>query len=205
MAQRESTFINMVGCLLVVTLVSGGILGFVHSKTEGAIEAAKAKEQNDAIAKVLPVFTQLGQAVPILPDNSSDSVEVFPAYNGGRMVGIAVKTYSEKGFSGNISIIAGLDTSGNITGYEVLEHKETPGLGSKMGTWFRNPEKPDQNVIGKNFQTTDFKVKKDGGDIDAITASTITSRAFLDAMNRAYSGYGKFKSADSTSKSQVIP
>ncbi len=205
MAQRDSTFINMVGCLLVVTLVSGAILGFVHAKTEDAIEAAKAKEQSDAIAKVLPEFTELGQAVSILPANGSDSLDIFPAYKDGKMVGIAVLTFSEKGFSGNISIIAGMDTLGNITGYEVLEHKETPGLGSKMGTWFRNPDKPDQNVIGRNFNTSDFRVKKDGGDIDAITASTITSRAFLDALNRAYSGFEKFMSADNAPEAQVIP
>ncbi len=205
MAQRESTFINMVGCLLVVTLASGTILGFVHANTKNAIEAAKASEQNAAIAKVLPEFTEVGIPVTLLPENSADSVEIFPAYREGKTVGIAIKTYSEKGFSGNISIMAGIDTLGNLTGYEVLEHKETPGLGSKMGVWFRNPDKPGQNVIGKNFKTTNFRVKKDGGDIDAITASTITSRAFLDAMNRAYSAFQLYKSAESTPDAPIIP
>ena len=205
MAQRESTFINMVGCLLVVTLVSGGILGFVHSKTEGAIEAARTMEQNVAIAKVLPEFTELGKPLRLLPAEGSDSIEIFSAYKEGKMVGMAIKTYSEKGFSGNITMMAGLDTLGNLTGYEILQHKETPGLGSKMGTWFRNPDKPNQNVIGKNFETTRFSVKKDGGDIDAITASTITSRAFLDALKRAYSGYQQYRPENRVSKEQLIP
>ncbi|HOI49127.1 MAG TPA: FMN-binding protein, partial [Prolixibacteraceae bacterium] len=71
------------------------------------------------------------------------------------------------------------------------EHKETPGLGSKMDVWFNNADKPGQNVIGKSPATTKFSVSKDGGDIDAITASTITSRAFLDALVRAYAAFEK--------------
>ncbi len=195
MAQRESTFLNMVGCLLVVTLVSGGLLGFVHARTKDAIEASKLKAQSDAISSVLPKFGELGKSLKVMPEHSTDSVEVFPAFTNGKMVGMAVKTYSEKGFSGHISIMAGVDTLGNITGYEILEHKETPGLGSKMVVWFKNKEKPGQNVIGRNFSSTRFTVKKDGGDIDAITASTITSRAFLDALNRACSGIEKYKLA----------
>ena len=85
--------------------------------------------------------------------------------------------------------MAGIDNSGNFSGYSVLEHEETPGLGSKMDSWFSNSEKPKQYVIGKNPESTNFKVTKDGGDIDAITASTITSRAFLEALNRAYESY----------------
>ena len=60
-----------------------------------------------------------------------------------------------------------------------------------MGEWFRNQEKPGQNIIGKSPETTEFAVTKDGGDIDAITASTISSRAFLDALSRAFEAYHK--------------
>jgi electron transport complex protein RnfG len=58
-----------------------------------------------------------------------------------------------------------------------------------MGVWFKNQDKPNQSIIGKSPKTTKFQVTKDGGDIDAITASTISSRAFLDALNRAYNSY----------------
>ncbi len=191
MAQRESTFGNMVIVLLLVTLISAGALGFVHDMTSGAIEAAKIKAQNDAISKVLPAFDELKPPVTVLPEGETDSVLVFPAYAQGQLVGVAVKTYSNKGFSGHISIMAGIDKGGNFTGYAVLEHKETPGLGSKMDVWFNNADKPGQNVIGKSPATTKFSVSKDGGDIDAITASTITSRAFLDALVRAYAAFEK--------------
>lgn len=191
MAKRESTFINMVSTLLLVTVIAAAALGFVYDLTKVAIEEAKLKAQSEAITKVLPSFEKLGDSYIIAAEAGADSLEFFPAYNGDELVGVAIKTYTKNGFSGFISIMAGIDKSGNFSGYEVLEHEETPGLGSKMGVWFKNPEKPNQNVIGKNPKATNFTVSKDGGDIDAITASTITSRAFLDALTRAYNSYNQ--------------
>lgn len=191
MAKRESTFTNMVVTLLAVTAISATALGYVYDLTKDAIEAAKIKAQAEAITKVLPPYETLGASFKVAAESEGDSLEIFPAYNGQDLVGIAVKTFTKKGFSGFISIMAGIDKSGNFSGYEVLEHAETPGLGSKMSVWFNNPEKPNQNVIGKSPKTTKFQVTKDGGDIDAITASTISSRAFLDALVRAYSAYEK--------------
>jgi electron transport complex protein RnfG len=189
MAKRESTFINMVLTLFVVTAVAATALGYVYDLTKEAIELAKLKAQAEAITKVLPAYETLGESYKIPTETEGDSLEVFPAYQGEKFIGIAVKTYTNNGFSGFISIMAGIDNSGNFSGFEVLEHAETPGLGSKMGVWFSNSEKPSQNVIGKSPKTTSFIVTKDGGDIDAITASTITSRAFLEALVRAYKAY----------------
>ena len=189
MAKKESTFVNMVVTLLLVTGIAATALGFVYDLTKDAIEAAKIKAQNEAIALVLPQYDKLGKTLKVAAEDGTDSLEFFPAYKGDEMVGVAVKTFSKKGFGGLISIMVGIDKNGNFSGYQVLEHSETPGLGSRMGAWFNNPEKPKQDVIGKNPKTTKFLVTKDGGDIDAITASTITSRAFLDALNRAYKSY----------------
>ncbi len=193
MAKRESTFKNMVITLFLVTFIAAGTLGFVYDLTKEKIEEAKLKAQNEAIQKVLPEYDTLGQSFKVPAEGGVDSLEFFPALRNGEPVGVAVKTFTKKGFSGFISVMAGIDNFGNFTGYEVLEHAETPGLGSKMVTWFKNPEKPNQNVIGKNPGTVKFKVSKDGGDIDAITASTISSRAFLDALLRAWNAYEKNK------------
>ncbi|MBQ5388962.1 MAG: FMN-binding protein, partial [Paludibacteraceae bacterium] len=76
----------------------------------------------------------------------------------------------------------------DVVRYVVLEQAETPGLGALMSTWFCNPDKPKSNILGKNPATTNFSVSKDGGDVDAITASTITSRAFLEVVFKAYNG-----------------
>ena len=88
------------------------------------------------------------------------------------------------GFSGEINIIYGFDQEGNVTGFEVVQQAETPGLGAKMNDWFRMPE-GKRSIIGLNSANNNLTVSKDGGDVDAITAATITSRAFLDALTRA--------------------
>lgn len=193
MAKRESTFTNMVLTLFLVTLIAATALGYVYDLTKDAIEIAKLKAQAEAITKVLPQYETLGESFKVVAETEGDSLEIFPAYNGQELVGIAIKTYTKKGFSGFISVMAGIDKDGNFSGYEVLEHAETPGLGSKMGVWFNNADKPKQNIIGRNPNSTKFLVTKDGGEIDAITASTITSRAFLDALQRAYKAYEENK------------
>ncbi len=191
MAKRESTFLNMVMVLSLVTLIAGASLGFVYNLTKDAIAETKLKAQNEAISRVLPPFDELKETVFVNPDGGPENLEIFTAYSGGNLIGVAVKSYTKNGFSGHISIMVGLDAQGNITGYQVLEHKETPGLGSKMGVWFSNSDKPGQYIIGKNPSKTRLTVSKDGGEVDAITASTITSRAFLEAVNRAYAGFTK--------------
>ena len=83
-------------------------------------------------------------------------------------------------------MLVGFDPQGNILGYTILAHAETPGLGAKADKWFQKGEKGD--IIGKN-PSEELIVSKDGGKVDAITASTITSRAFLLAVNNAYKAY----------------
>lgn len=190
MAQKESTFLNMTLTLTLVALVAATVLGFVYDLTKADIELAKKLAQESAIKRVLPPFEKLGDPRKVLPADGVDSLEFFPAFDAGQqLAGVAIKTYTKNGFSGLITIMAGISANGNISGYEVLEHKETPGLGSKMDTWFNDESKSGQNIIGKNPETMKFEVKKDGGDVDAITASTITSRAFLEAIKRAYNAY----------------
>ncbi len=197
MAKRESSFINMLVTLVLVTGIAAAALGFVYDFTKEPIEVAKLKAQTEAIKTVLPEFDELGETKTVTPADGGDVLEFFPAYKNGELIGTAVKTYTKTGFSGFISIMAGIDKDGNFSGYSVLEHAETPGLGSKMSVWFNDPEKPNQYVIGKNPGSTNFTVSKDGGDIDAITASTISSRAFLDALRRAYNTYNN--NTDTTS------
>ena len=96
--------------------------------------------------------------------------------------GTAIKVTDPKGFGGALTVMVGLAGDGTILGYKVLESSETPGLGAKAQDWFQKGQKGD--VIGK--QAGNLTVSKDGGEVDAITASTITSRAFLRCINEAY-------------------
>lgn len=179
----------MVITLLAVTLLSGAVLGLVHKVTKAPIETAAMKAQNEAIKAILPAFDSLSEAQEVMPEDGADPLVFFRATDAdGKLVGTAVKTYTIKGFSGYIGIMVGFNPEGAITGYQVLKHAETPGLGSKMQEWFSDAA---HTIVGLNPGNMNMTVSKDGGDIDAITASTITSRAFLDAVVRGYNSYIK--------------
>lgn len=172
--------------LLVVTLIASSALGYVYELTKEPIRIAKENKVKNAVKAVLPEFDQLGASYKLMPADEKDSLEFFPAYAAdGHLIGTAVKTFTNKGFGGYISIMVGITAEGKIHNYAVLEHKETPGLGTKMAFWFNNSEQPKRSVLGRNPKEKELMVSKDGGDIDAITAATISSRAFLDAVNRA--------------------
>jgi len=190
MAQPASNFKNMFIALLAVTFVASTILGVVNEATKSAIIKADLEQQNLAIATILPPFAFLGSFYKVLPDGEQDSLLCVAAYGkDSSRVGTAIKSYSKKGFSGLITVIVGFTVEGNVSGFKILEHKETPGLGSKMAVWFSDKNKPKQNVVGANPAINNFTVVKDGGSIDAITAATISSRAFLESVKRAYAAW----------------
>ena len=124
----------------------------------------------------------------VKPNDATDSLEFNQAFNGDKLVGTAVATYTDIGFSGRFKIMVGFSPDGKIINTAVLEHKETPGLGTKLDS--KKSDFPLQ-FKGKNPADFKLKVKKDGGDVDAITAATISSRAFCDALQRAYDTFKK--------------
>ena len=181
---KESSFINMVVVLLAVTAVSAASLAYVNSITEAPRKKAQESKQQEALKVVLPEFTRLDAPIVVPMEEDGENITLFYAYNNDELVGVAVETYSTKGFSGKIFILAGFLPDGTIYNTAVLSHAETPGLGDKMDAKV-SPKFPEQ-FKGKNPSTFALKVKKDGGDVDAITAATISSRAFADAVQRAY-------------------
>ena len=192
--KKESTFINMVLVLFIITLVASAALGGLYELTKEPIAAAKLAKKLKAIKEVVPAFdNNPSDDVYKVGINEKDSLEFYPAKMDGKLVGTAVKTFTTQGFSGYVWVMVGFKPDGTIHNYSVLEHKETPGLGTKMEPWFKqtDPAKAKASIIDKNPETSKFIVSKDGGDIDAITAATISSRAFLDAVQTAYNEYMK--------------
>ncbi|HRY98966.1 MAG TPA: RnfABCDGE type electron transport complex subunit G [Bacteroidales bacterium] len=182
MAKRESSFKNMVITLLSVTGIAALSLGGVYNLTREPIaEAQKAKLQQ-AIGEVLPPFSELEEH-EAMPADGPDPLVFYVARNADSIVGTAVRTYTDRGFSGRFTIMVGFLPDGTIHNTAVLEHKETPGLGDKMD--IRKAPWSEQ-FRGKNPAEYRLQVRKDGGDVDAITAATISSRAFCDAVQRAY-------------------
>lgn len=182
MAKAESTFKNMVLSLTLISLGASACLGFVYKMTKAPIELSILNKKLSAIKEVVPEFNNNpSEEMYRLPTGDGDSLDVYPAKKDNKIVGYAVNTYTKKGFSGNVSLVAGFKPDGTIFNITVLEQKETPGLGAKM----TEPSFIDQ-FNDKNPAEFSMKVKKDGGQVDAITAATISSRAFCDAVLRAY-------------------
>lgn len=191
MAKLQSTLPNMLLSLTAICLVAGAVLAGVYEVTKDPIEAAKIAELNAAIKAVTPDFDNDPSAEAYMAvTGEGDSLKIYPAKQGDEFVGVAVESNTKKGFGGEIKVIVGFDQAGKLLNYSVLQHAETPGLGAKMQDWFRM-DKNKQSVLGRSIPDGGLKVTKDDKEngVDAITAATISSRAFLDAINRAYSAY----------------
>ncbi|WP_099465103.1 RnfABCDGE type electron transport complex subunit G [Parabacteroides provencensis] len=205
MKKLKSTLPNMLLSLTIICLVAGAILAGVNMYTLEPIAASKAAALQNAIQQVVPEFDNnpTEQAYKAVT-SEGDSLVIYPATKDGKFVGAAVESNTKKGFGGEIKVIVGFDPEGKLLNYSVLQHTETPGLGSKMQEWFRT-DKNKQSIIGRSMTNGNLSVTKDGGDVDAITAATISSRAFLDAVNRAYSAYkgGADGTSGATSKTQT--
>ncbi len=187
MKKLSSSLLNMVIVLTLIAVIAGGILAYVNSVTAPQIEKIKTDNLAAGIKAVMG-----GGEVTVAPKETLTATiggkeKVFTVYpvsdTSGKELGKAVET-SENGFGGELQVLVGFDPEGTILGYTVLQHAETPGLGAKVGLWFQKDGKG--NIIGMNPGKNNFTVNKDGGEVDAITASTITSRAFLGAIQNAY-------------------
>ncbi len=197
MSGAKSTLGTMILSLGAITIIAGALLAGVNEATSEPIAQANKQKQVEAIKAV--ATSQFdndpaadAQTITELCDDKGHNVIVFPLTDGGQLTGAAVESYTPNAFSGFFTIMVGFDLDGNITGYEVVKHEETAGLGAKMQDWFRDPT-GKRNVIGMNPGVNNMTVSKDGGEVDAITAATISSRAFLDAIDRAYKGYNQYK------------
>jgi electron transport complex protein RnfG len=197
MSKKESTFINMVISLLVITLVSGLSLGYINDLTIEPIAQAKLDRKINAIKLVLPEFNSnpVEDIKMVKSEFVKDSVEMYPAFKNKEFIGEAVIGSSEKGFSGLIKIMVGFKPDGTIHNIAVLEQKETPGLGTKI-----KDEKFLKQFRGKNPANFKLEVTKDGGEVDALTGATITSRAFSESTQMAYNEFLKNLNAADTPK-----
>ncbi len=192
----------MLLALFVITAVSGGVLGLVYSFTKDAIAEVDLKKNQAAIQAVLPLEGEITYKADTLSYTENGVTTTFPcnlAYDAqGNFKGAAIKT-SEGGFGGKIEMMVGFLADGTIKGTSVLSHSETPGLGANMTGPFKD------QFVDKNPASFKLTVKKDGGDVDAITAATITSRAFSKAVNKAYNAFEANKNQFTPAVEEIIP
>lgn len=185
----KSTPLTMTLSLTVLCLIAGAALSAVRSLTAEPIARAAAEARAEALRAVLPPFDNDPAAEAI---DAGDGLTLFPATADGTPAGMAVETFSDAGFSGRISLLVGFTADGTLNGYSVMQHSETPGLGARMAEWFRSPE-GSRSVIGTRGT---LAVRQDGGEVDAISGATITSRAFTEAINRARQAFENHQNSD---------
>lgn len=186
----KSSLPNMVLILVLVAGLSALILGFVYEKTKEPIQNSKDNRELEAITEIVPAGfdnNPFAEKTIITTSDNKSRLEMYPVRTNGVITALAIKSYSNKAFGGKIEIIVGITLDGKLSGYKVIDHKETPGLGTKV-----MEDKFSHQFTGMNPDKIDFRVKQDGGDIDAVTAATISSRAVVDAIQRAYDAYNKF-------------
>lgn len=202
MAKLKSSLLNMFLSLTIICVAAGSILAALNDVTKDAIQASNKTKLENAIKTVVPGFDNSPSEEVYTHEIEGNTFKIYPAKKDGKSIGAAVEAVSMNGFSGEIRIIVGFDNEGKIINYAVLQHAETPGLGSKMDLWFKT-DKNKQNILGKDLSKGQLNVSKDGGDVDAITASTITSRAFLEAVNNAYTAFSGNTDAVSSATKQT--
>ena len=188
----KSTFGNMLAALSVICLVCSALLGTVYAVTKAPIEASEIQKVNAAIAAVTPAFDN----VPSEDVRTVDGGQIYTATKDGEPVGYAIKV-SVGGFGGPLQLMVGFTPDGSVYNTSVISHAETPGLGAKL---VDESCATRVQVKGKHPAADNISVRKDGGEIDAITASTITSRAFLKGVNAAYELFKSDCTAEATPK-----
>ena len=189
-AKKEASIWRLVIVLTSIALIAGLALTGVYVLTKGPIEKGQREKKENALKAVLPEYQgTVKDTVIVDADNEEIPVHLAIGENG-ELCGAGIETYTKKAFSGRFDLMVGFDAEGTIVNTEVLKANETPGLGDNI-----NKNKSDFALQFNHQNPTDFKlvVKKDGGDVDAITAATISSRAYCDAVQRAYDIFMKIK------------
>ena len=204
MSKEDTSFKKMVLALFLVSAIASTSLGIIYALTKETISEARKLQKQNAIETVLPDFDNDPLEKIEKRSIDGDTLYFYIAQEKGEWIGTAVETFTNKGFGGKFKLLVSFTPEGKIYNISVLEHHETPGLGDKI-----EKEKSLDKNTGKSWSSqfegkdpVEFRlsVKKDGGDVDAITAATISSRAFCDAVQRAYDEFLKMKQCNNVTK-----
>jgi len=188
LAQTSSQVSGILKAMIAVAFIAAACVGVIYHVTKKPIQEAQNKLIAESIKEVISSeFNNNPFEEKITLKQGKERFTLYPARQEGYVTAIAMKSFSNKGYGGRLDVLVSFLLDGTIGNFKVIKHQETPGLGSKV-----NDESFKKGIIGKNPTSENFKVKQDGGEIDAITGATITSRALIDAIQKAYRGYQKF-------------
>jgi electron transport complex protein RnfG len=170
---------------VVITLISVLILGVIHHFTKDIIEQLPTYEKYASFRDVYPSFHYV-DSFPKVFHEGKESIDVYKTYDEKHeCIGAIVCSTSHNGYVGEIDVLIGFNNQGDILNYRVISHKETIGLGARIVNWFKSKEH-NRNIIGIRANETNLSLVNEGGEIDAITGATVSSRAFLFAVRNAF-------------------
>ncbi|MEW6078067.1 MAG: RnfABCDGE type electron transport complex subunit G [Thermodesulfobacteriota bacterium] len=182
--------IKMVVVLTVLTAASGGLLAGVRDATKEKIELQVLNFVQGPVLKQM--FTKASNdmiADRFTLQDGKEAIVLFPVAVDGKVRYVAFNSSGKGGFGGDVGLMVGVDIeSGKIISAGVTTHSETPGIGSRAKT------EPD--LVGRFVglaANQEFKVKGDGGQIDAISGATVTSRGVCNAATSAGQRYGRLE------------
>ena len=193
MTQKANLF-NMIATLGIICGLSALSLGYVYNVTKKPIQRTKDNRELEAVSKVIPSRFNNNpfiEKVALRSNNGAEDIYLYPARLDSEITGFAIKSYTDKGFSGRMELIIGFFLDGTVNTYMVTDHKETPGLGTKV-----LEDKFVKQFYGMHPKNPSFKVRQSGGEIDAVTAATISSKAVIDAIKKASDSYSKFSTGE---------
>ena len=169
--------LKLILVLTTICAASSALLAAVYSKTKDPIAAALELRTAGAAAQVMPPGSPLPEKTEI------DGETFFVTKQNGKVTAVAVRGRSGSGYGGEIILMVGLSADGRLINFKKLVANETPGLGTKIeADVFRKP------LLGR-LLNADWRVRKDGGEVDAIAAATISSRAALECIRDAIAKY----------------
>jgi len=158
--------------LTVVGFCSAVLLAMVNEVTKMSIKAAVEKVKIDAVKQTFPFEID---KIKVVMEEDSTFFEIPGKRN--KLRGVAVETFTDKGYGGRVNVLVAISPDCKIFDYRVLSHKETPGLGDNI-----TKESFRKQFNGKTLNGINWKVKKDGGFVDELTAATISSRGITGAI-----------------------
>ena len=176
--------VRLIVVLTVFSAAAGLLLAVTNAVTASRIAEARDAEKRMALADVLPEFdNDPNLATNVVRDGGAEWI-FYAARKGGRYVGAAFESTSGRGYGGDIRVMVGVQADQTVRQIRILSHQETPGLGSKIADPAFKDQFKSRSAVG-----TKWAVKKDGGDIDAVTGATISSRAVTEAVRRGLEAY----------------
>jgi Na+-translocating ferredoxin:NAD+ oxidoreductase subunit G len=174
-------------------------LSFVYAATRDRIAVNSSRQLDESLRELFASAELFAPESLASPDPAVSFLSAFVAKRGGAVLGVAI-TASGRSYAGQTVVLVGIGTDRRIVGSRVLENHDTPGLGANAASPSYFVDRAKRLTFTGQFAgkpiSDEFAVKKD---VQAISASTITSRAVARIVKAAADSAGTWLDAEESS------